>query len=341
MTNNIRILSLITHFSHLAQWEANTTRVNLIDPIWQKRSRLSKVWKLLQLAPEYDCILFFYDVRLLVIFWLFYYVRYQTNPSDRMFFTTFLCDVSSFAKFSYLSKNWIREKLRFIFYFAFTRMVKIIVVHSSTEIDLYANTFHLHRNHFEFIPYFVRRDALSFKHQTMALPAAQYILAAGRSRDFHTFIAALRDTPFHGVIIGGQEDKDVFLQEDLPPNVDAYFEIPFQQYRAWIAGAKVFVVPLFADRVIRSLGQIATFEAIANHIPVIASRTFQLSDYFIDGIEILFYQAENSNELRKQIERIMGEQLLGKQLAKRAYSRMLTQYTDEQYTKSLLQLLCR
>jgi glycosyltransferase involved in cell wall biosynthesis len=266
-------------------------------------------------------------------------VRYQSNPSNRIVFTTFLNDISSFKKFHRLSKGWIREKLRFLYYFVFTRMAKVIVVHSSAEIDLYASTFHLPRERFSFIPYCVRGDALSSNPQTTTLPAAQYILAAGRHRDFQTFITALRDTSFQGIIVGGQEDKDVFLEKDLPPNIEAYFEIPFEQYRAWIAGAKAFVVPLFDDRVIRSLGQIATFEAVAHNIPVIASRTFQLTDYFTDEIEILFYQAEDSKELKKQIDRIMGDHLLRDQLTQRAYSRMLTEYTDEKYTRMLLQLL--
>jgi len=173
----------------------------------------------------------------------------------------------------------------------------------------------------------------------MDLPTPEYILAAGRSRDFQTFIAALGNSPFRGVIIGGQEDKDLFLQKDLPPNIFAYFEIPFQQYRAWITGAKALVVPLFVNRGFRSFGQIATFEAIASHVPVIASRSFQLTDYFTDEVEILFYQAGNSNELRKQIERVMRDHLLREQLSQGAYSRMLAHYTDEIYTKSLLQLL--
>ena len=302
---------------------------------------MPKAIKLTKLATTYDCIVFHYDVRLLMIFWLLYCVRYLSKPNDRIVFTTFLNDVSSFTRFPLLSKGWIREKLRFIYYFIFTRMAKVIVVHSSAEIDIYAKAFQLPRDRFEFIPYFVRRDALNSNQQNISLPIAQYILAAGRQRDFQTFISAMRDTPFQGVIVAGQEDREVLLQKDIPANIETHFEIPFEEYRALIAGATVFVVPLFADRVIRSLGQIATFEAVAHHIPVIASRTFQLTDYFTSDIEILFFQPENSNELRRQIERIMRDKPLKEELTQRAYSRMLSQYTDEQYTQSLLQLCGR
>ena len=291
MTRTLRILSLITHFAHVARWEANTTRIDLIDPIWHERSLLSKALKLLELAPEYNQIVFFYEIQLVVIFWLLYLARYRTNPRERIVFTTFLNDISSFVSFPRISMGWFREKFRFIYYFAFTRMVKVIVVHSSSEVDFYASTFHLPRTRFQFIPYFVRRDAISSNLQTRALTTDQYILAAGRHRDFQTFISALHDSPFRGVIVGGQEDRAILLQKDLPPNIEVYFEIPFEQYRAWIAGAKAFIVPLFADLFIRSLGQIATFEAIAHHVPVIASRNFQLTDYFTEEVEILFFQA--------------------------------------------------
>jgi len=165
--------------------------------------QVPKAIKLTKLATTYDCIVFHYDVRLLMIFWLLYCVRYLSKPNDRIVFTTFLNDVSSFTRFPLLSKGWIREKLRFIYYFIFTRMAKVIVVHSSAEIDIYAKAFQLPRDRFEFIPYFVRRDALNSNQQNISLPIAQYILAAGRQRDFQTFISAMRDAPFQGVIVAG------------------------------------------------------------------------------------------------------------------------------------------
>jgi glycosyltransferase involved in cell wall biosynthesis len=335
MNHTACILSLITHFSHLPLWEENTTRIDIVDPDWAKRSLLAKAWTIVRLAPQYDCIVFFYDTRLPVIFWFLYCLFHLSKPRLRIVFTTFLCDVAPFVKLSYSHKDWMRARLRYYYYLVFTRIVKTIVVHSSAEINIYASMFRVPRNHFRFIPYFVRRDALSSENEAMT-STVPYILVAGRHRDLQTFMSALHDSSFHGVIIAGRDDEHSLLQQGLPPNIEAHFELPFSQYRAWIAGAAAFIVPLSSDQTIRSLGQIATFEAVAHNVPVIASRTFQLMDYFKDGEEILFYQPGNSQELRKQIELAMTTQALRDQLTQRAYRRMLEQYTDERYCEALL-----
>ncbi len=100
----------------------------------------------------------------------------------------------------------------------------------------------------------------------------------------------------------------------------------------------MFVVPMSADKMTRSLGQIASFEAMARRVPVVAARTFQLEDYFSDEKEILFYEPGNSLDLRRQIERLLVDGELRDSLTKRAHDRLMDNYTDEQYTKALLEL---
>jgi Glycosyl transferases group 1 len=80
------------------------------------------------------------------------------------------------------------------------------------------------------------------------------------------------------------------------------------------------------------------FEAIARHVPVIAARTFQAADYFADEREMLFYDPENADDLRRQNERLMMNPELSAFIAKNAHAHMLSEYTDEQYTQSLSQL---
>jgi glycosyltransferase involved in cell wall biosynthesis len=213
----------------------------------------------------------------------------------------------------------------------------IIVVHSSAEVNLLAQTFNVSPTRFKFIPYFVRADAMSFQDKSAIATTVPYILAAGRNRDLRTFIAAIRETPFKGIIIGGEPDRTNY-EGILPSNVVGHFEIPFQQYRAYIAGAVAFVVPLFASHAARSLGQIATFEAVARHVPVIAARTSQLTDYFVEDEEILFYEPENPDDLKSKIEQIIHCPHRRAYLTRNAYAHMLAEYTDLQYIRELLKL---
>jgi glycosyltransferase involved in cell wall biosynthesis len=80
------------------------------------------------------------------------------------------------------------------------------------------------------------------------------------------------------------------------------------------------------------------FEAIVRHVNVIAARTFQAADYSVDEREMLFYDPENADDLGRQIERLMMNPELSAFIAKNARARMLSEYTDEQYTQSLLRL---
>lgn len=331
----MRILSLITHFSHIPAWETATTRIDQIDPNWKQRSRLSQARFLVRIALQWDRIVFFYDTQLPFLFWMLYLLRYWHNPRQRMIFTTWLYDASPLPARLKITKAEIRLWIGRVYFWVFTRLFRVIIVHSSAEVSAYAKMFGVPPSRFAFIPYFVRSDALA----DATLPkqiGTDYVLASGRSRDFTTFVEAVRNLPVHSVLVGGEPDR-AKVGVDLPPNLEAHFEIPFDEYRSWIAGSTIFVVPLRADRPMRSLGQVATFEAIAHHVPVIAARTFHLSDYFTDN-EILFYEPGDVAGLRQAIQQLMADPAQRQELARKAYERMMTKFTPQAYVQSLLAL---
>jgi len=132
----MRILSLITHFSHLDKWENKTDRINKIDPTWEKRSILSKTWSIMQNVENYDCLIFFYDTLLSVLFNLLYFLRFPFQPRPSLVFTTMLCDISRFNAFSPFSQQWVYEKFRWLYYAFFVRLFNKIVVHSSSEVTM-------------------------------------------------------------------------------------------------------------------------------------------------------------------------------------------------------------
>lgn len=330
----VRILTLLTHL-YVANWETKTTKIDEIDPLWLKRSVWSQARQLVHLAQAYDSILFYNDIRLPVLFWLFCLVRHAATPPQRLVYCGLLCDVSRFREPFRLDGRWFYDRARWFYYALFVRIHACLVVYSRAEVQLYAETFRVPTARFKFVPFYVPTDALNGASIAQSVAPEPYILAAGRHRDFATFGAAMRNLSVQGIMVAGENDRAT-IPHDLPSNVRMYFELPREQYRTLIRGARIFVVPLYATRWTRSLGHIAAFEAVAAHVPVIAARTFQLADYFCGDQEILLYEPEDAADLQRQIERLMNDAELGRTLANKAYARMVTEYTEQKYAEALL-----
>lgn len=337
----LRILSLIPHFGkdvgyQVPCWEANTTRIDLVDRNWNRRNLVGKAIKLLQIYSRWDRIVFFYDSRLPMLLWFLNLLWFRSNFRERVVFTTWLCDTSLFDHPPAGRLRSIYSQIRKIYYSTFASLFRAIVVHSSAEVSYYATTFNIPEKRLRFIPYFARQDSLTTNICSDRTLSSPYVLAAGRHRDFSTYLVAVKDLPVEAVLIGGEADRNMISNEQ-PGHIRLIFEVPFQEYRSWVSQAMVFVVPLFPDRPRRSLGQIATFEAIAAHVPVIAARTFHLQDYFTSD-EILFYEPGNPNDLAAKISRLLDDPSLRKDLSERAYKSMISKFTAQNYTEALLSL---
>lgn len=331
----MRVLSLLTQYSSLAAWRNCTTSIDSVDPRWEERSLVSRALLLVELAPVYDVVVIYQDVRLPVLFWLLACLRFGRRPATKLVFVALLCDVSQFHTKSFFSRRWLYEGARRMYYKFFTRIHHRIVVHSSAEVELYARVFGVPRELFWFVPFHVRPEALTEPMPPPFAAAESYMLCAGRHRDIATFCAALSDTSWKGILVCGAGERAV-VESLLPPHVSAYFELPKESYRALIAHAQVLVIPLYAARWQRSLGQIAAFEAIAKGVPVIAAGTMQLADYFCAEQEIFYYEPENAADLKRQIDRVGGNPNLAKRISTNAYFRMSKEYTAERYVRGLL-----
>jgi len=332
----MKILSLITHFQHVASWKNKTKVITDEIPSWGKIHRTVKAWKLAKIAPKYDCIIFFYDSLLLFIFCQLFRFRHPFKEKPVIIFTTFLCDVSRFNNFNF-SFRGLYDAIRKLYYRIFINLCDKVVVHSTKEILYYADTFKVSINKFHFIPYFVRSDALVSQEEENLIKSENYIITAGRHRDLLTFINALKNSEIQGIIVCGASDRKS-LPNKLPDNISIFIEIPFHDYRKLIRRASIVVVPLFRDKWIRSLGQIVTFEAIAKGIPVVASKSFQLTDYFISEEEILFFEPGDAEHLRRQLHRIQTDETLRNLLTASSYNKMMKLYTPQIYTSSILKL---
>jgi len=199
---------------------------------------------------------------------------------------------------------------------------------------MYSQCFHLSSAKFVFIPYCVRADALD---RDINLQKQDYIIAAGRHRDYSTFIKAVSCLKIKGIIIAGNSDRSL-IPATLPENVEVQYEVPFYRYRELISQSKVLVIPLSKTSMLRSLGQVTVFEAVAMKVPVIASRTFQLTDYFQEDRELLFFESGDANDLQEKMELIISQPELVQKLTTNAYQKMMQSYTDKHYTDELINL---
>ncbi len=281
---------------------------------------------------QYDAIIMYGDAKLTVLFGL---LRWCIRPSLRMVQLEFYFDTAEPVSGEASVASRMRRALRNLFYQLLVFLSDVIIVHSEQEVEDYSKYFHAPPGRFRFIPYYAYADAKSWQ-QERHLPsnAPSYVLAVGRHRDYRCFIEALRNQPWQAVIIAGDSDRPS-IGTNLPVNIKVHYELPFEKYRDYIANAAVLVIPLSDDTCRRSLGQIAFLEASQMRIPVVAAKTFQLTNYASDQ-EVLFYAPGNAEELRRQIQRLFEEPELRDRLTRRAFVHVASCFTMENYVIKLL-----
>lgn len=332
----MEILSLITHFEHIPSWVESVHTITQIDEKWNRRRVWSKAWFVANHAHFYDQIVIFFDLRFALLLCLLLKIVFWQNKKARIIFTTYLCDISFFNRYKKIGfLPYFYHKLRFLMHQFILNSVHQVVVHSRAEIEMYSRCFYVPLTKFVFIPYHVRADAILSRDKDKQ--KKDYIIVAGRHRDYSTFIKAISYIQIKGVIIAGKSDHNL-IPATLPENVEVNYEVPFSHYREMISQSTGLVIPLSNTSMLRSLGQVAVFEGVASKVPIIASRTFQLTDYFQEDQEILYFKPEDANELREKIELLISHPDLVKQLTTNAYNKMMRSYTDKHYTDKLIDL---
>ena len=136
----MKILSLITHFQHIDSWEQSTTRIDKVVPSWASMGRSAKAWSAARIASGFDCIIFFYDPLVCVLFLPYFIIQHFSKVKPKLVFTTWLCDVSVFREMKFNPRGSYNF-LRWVFFCFFVRICDKIIVHSSYEVNLYANVF--------------------------------------------------------------------------------------------------------------------------------------------------------------------------------------------------------
>ena len=321
--NRKNILTVNSDYSYNQRWGKIACYIEDYDNIWQTRSLFGKLLKLLFMRNNFEIIVFNYDVKLAFLFSLFHHICPYKGKLKKCIFVTLLIDVSIFN---------IKNVHKYIFYFIFVRLQDRIIIHTKEEKFIYSDTFKLGlKRKFIFIPYFSYRNntILNYKRER-----GDYVICPGNHRDLDTFAKAISFlNKYQGIVIGGEGDRFKWGSYQ-GNNIDLFFNISYEKYVQLIANAGLLVVPFKEEKNRRSLGIIATFQAVSFGVPVVVSNTFHLKDYFSNK-EILFYDPGNYKSLAEAIQQSFTDKHLSDLKVKKAKQKLDKYYTNENFLKNL------
>ena len=217
-------------------------------------------------------------------------------------------------------------------------MPEIVLVHTSYEIELYSEVFRLKKkNRINFLHYFSYNDNNELLSKNIDIVINDYVICAGNHRDINTFVSAVNKIDnLYGIVIGSEADRIKWENSEFN-DIKFYFNLPYVRYRKLISGAKASVISIKNSGPLRSLGLISAFEAISLQVPIIASNTFHLKDYFSNN-EISFYTPDDSNSLAEKIEEISSNNNFYKMKAYSALKKMNCCYNKKVFLQKLYKL---
>ena len=327
------ILTVNVDYDYTPAWRKNAVHIAKIDKKWHKRSTSSKAWVLASLVHSYKKIIFTYDVKLVSLYYVFSFFLPYIGKKE-IIFITLLVDV---AQFTSLKQTGFRNIIKYWFYYFFIRIPGKIVVHTKEEIRLYAETFKLYpKKKFYYVPHcfaYHMPDENDFDYHPI-YEGSDYIVCPGNHRDIDTFVHAIQMLPdMKGIVIGSDGDRPIWDHEKIE-NVEFKFNIPYAEYRQFIANAKLLVFPVTKAGPLRSLGQITVLHAVVFGVPVLSADTFHLKDYFSIN-EIWYYKSGNTKSLADTIKLVLTNKKLTKLKVQRAMEYYKKNLTPEKYLDNL------
>jgi len=277
--------------------------------------------------------------------------RYFTIPSVKMFKDWWPADVivikDDFSLFLTLSAKILGKKLVYLdSMFAIPKskirkyFIKLnllfsdkIICFSETQANLWANTFGVSRSKFRVSHYCVDVDFYR-KNHTSEIKKGKSIIAIGRDvgRDFYILIDAVKEKEFPLTLVTLPyllSDVDV-----LPKYVSVKEKLSYEELFRLYSQSSISVVSLKGALTYPS-GIRAVMEAMLQGVPVIATRTPVLEEYFSNGEDILFVEAGSAKDLSEKIDSLLKDEALAIKLSERAVSKMEGDFSLVHYVKDL------
>lgn len=217
--------------------------------------------------------------------------------------------------------------MRFLF-----SSVQRIVVSANEEVAYYKSAFTWEDGKISFVPMHTTPELLERKSDT----SGNFFLAAGRSfRDYETLVAAVRQSDYRLVIVGGTGARQRY---GWPPQIDVRENIPLAELECLMAECRAVIVPL-EDRPI-STGQSIILSAMALGKAVVATRTVGTIDYITHLEDGLLVEPGSPEQLLAAM-RLLDDPLLLATLGKAARKRIMIQGLPDAYCRGVEAVLCK
>lgn len=213
----------------------------------------------------------------------------------------------------------------------------LVISLSKVQSDIWARELGLARNKFETLYYSMDCNFYPLLEPTTDLKAP-LIVSVGRDigRDFETLT---------NVVSNLQVDLELItLPYLLPPpaktspRVSIKEHLPYDELFATYGRASIAVVPL-KKGIDYPSGIRAVMEAMLLGIPVIASYTPVLAEYFTDGVDLLMVEPANEQALKDAVQRLLADPELRLSLRANGRQTVIDKYQIESYGAGLATLL--
>ncbi|MCR4333495.1 MAG: glycosyltransferase [Patescibacteria group bacterium] len=171
-----------------------------------------------------------------------------------------------------------------------------------------------------------------------------YLLSAGRDmgRDYATVIDTARRMPereFH-IVCSQRNLKGI---HDVPPNVRIFIDLPFAELHKKYQEAELLLLLTHNDSFQGGAdcsGQTVLLDAMANGLPVVASRKKYVEEYVTDGKEAVLVDCYDPAKARIAIESLRAVDLR-KEMALRARTRVEREFSTEKMAERLATVFTR
>ncbi len=219
----------------------------------------------------------------------------------------------------YKSQNWFLLRLKRLQFRLMARAVNKFVVWASHEVQDYAAVFSLPEEKFLYIPHHHTLEGYEY-----TVASGDYIFSGGDGdRDYGTFLKATEGLDVRIVI--ATRRKDWNGEVSIPSGVEA-FPVNHEDFRKWMAGSKMVVIPM-EKGLLHSGGQQTYLNAMAMGKPVIAADDKGAEDYIEDGVNGLIVPSGDHKALGKAISRVLESEEFAEKLsdnAKKTYETFST-----------------
>jgi glycosyltransferase involved in cell wall biosynthesis len=206
-----------------------------------------------------------------------------------------------------------------------------IVVHSRSEVDIYARCFGLPRERFQFVP-------LQAPERQITIPEDRehpYVIAMGSARrDYPLLVDALSRLGLPATIVAAPHALEGIR---IPDNIQVKSSLTQQQCFELLQAARLHVIPI--RNTDTASGQVTLVESMSHKRPTIVTRCLATVDYAVDREEVRFVPQGDVAALTDAIAELWGDESLRARMSERAFERARREFSDEAIGKVLQEVL--